>query len=228
MKRLTNGTATVLLLSLIGLAFIAGEVQARLVGAPSHRPSRPQSDYEFILEGGLAEPYGDQKDDYWATEQGLGVGTGYELGLRIRHYLSEGFAVSPSFHYTRFGTFNGFTQGFGGVEQAFEVRTSNYRYSLDFHAFTGTSASSFRPFLTAGGSLINNRYRDEVYGGGIYSTSIYNPAFHGGIGFKMNNIELVGEYFYNRFDSANLPPDDGTRTYNWDYFVVRAAISFGR
>ena len=31
-----------------------------------------------------------------------------------------------------------------------------------------------------------------------------------GLGFKMKNIELVGEYTYNRFDTANLPPDDGT------------------
>ena len=54
------------------------------------------------------------------------------------------------------------------------------------------------------------------------------PAFSGGLGFKMKNIELVGEYTYNRFDSANLPPDEGQMTYNWDYFVVRVGFSFGR
>ena len=54
------------------------------------------------------------------------------------------------------------------------------------------------------------------------------PAYHGGVGFKMSNIEIVGEYFYNRFDTANLPPSDGTRSYDWDYVAVRVAFAFGR
>ena len=57
MTRLTNGTATVLLLSLVCLAFVAGEVQARIVGPTGSRSrSSHQSSHEFILEGGLAEP----------------------------------------------------------------------------------------------------------------------------------------------------------------------------
>jgi hypothetical protein len=228
MKRLTNGTATVLLLSLIGLAFIAGEVQAKLVGAPSRRPSRPQSNSEFILEGALAEPMGEQSDDFFTTEQGFSSSTGYELGLRFRQYLSDWFAVSPSFHYTRFGEATGVNDFGSGVEVPYSIRISNYRYSFDLHAFMGPGDASFRPYLIGGIELINNKYRDEIQNGGIYSTSINTPAYHAGLGFKMRNVELVGEYFYNRFDTANLPPGDGTRTYNWDYLVVRVAFSFGR
>ena len=228
MTRLTNGTATVLLLSLMVLAFIAGEVQAKLVGAPSRRPSRPQSNHEFILEGALAEPMGEQKDDFFTTEQGFSSSTGYELGLRFRQYLSDWFAVSPSFHYTKFGTATGVNDFGSGIQVPYSIGISNYRYSFDFHAFMGPGNSSFRPYLIGGINLINNRYRDEVRNGGVYTTSINTPAYHAGIGFKMKSVELVGEYFYNRFDTANLPPSDGTRTYDWDYLIVRVALSFGR
>lgn len=230
MTRLTNGTATVLLLSLVALAFIAEEVQARIIGPTgSRRSSRAQSSHEFILEGGLAEPMGEQGDDFFTTEQGFSSGTGYELGARFRQYLGDWFAVSPNFHYTRFGTATGvndFTGG--GTAQPYSIRTSNYRYSVDLQAFMGPGDGMIRPFLTGGISLINNRYRDEVRGGGVYSTSINTPAYHAGFGFKMKNVELTGEYFYNRFDTSNLPPADGTRTYNWDYLVVRVGLSFGR
>lgn len=228
MTRLTNGTATVLLLSLVCLVFIASEVQARIVGPTGSRSrSSHQSSHEFILEGGLAEPGDELKGDFWTTEQGMGAGTGYELGLRFRQYVGDWFAVSPAFHYTRFGSAEGvLDDGYGTVP--YSITVSNYRYSLDFQAFMGPGHGAFRPFLTGGISLINNRYKDEVQYGGTYKTSINTPAYHGGVGFKMRNIELVGEYHYNRFDSANLPPTDGTRTYDWDYVAIRVAFAFGR
>ena len=99
---------------------------------------------------------------------------------------------------------------------------------LDFHAFTGGPRSSFRPFLTGGVALAHNVYRDELQYKGVYTTSVNAPAFSAGLVFKMKNIELVGEYTYNRFDSVNLPPDEGSMNYNWDFLVVRMAISFGR
>jgi len=230
MTRLTNGTATVLLLSLACLALVADEVQARIIGPTgTRRSSRYQSNHEFVLEGGLAEPMGEQGDDFFTTEQGFSAGTGYELGARFRQYLGDWFAVSPNFHYTRFGTATGVHDFDGsGVLEPYSIRLSGYRYSVDFQAFMGPGDGVFRPFFTGGVSLINNRYRDEARGYGVYTTSINTPAYHGGVGFKMRNVEVTGEYFFNRFDSSNLPPADGTRKYDWDYLVVRVGLSFGR
>lgn len=236
MKRLTNGTAIFVLLLVVGSTTLVTEAQARLVrGQPPSYYQKGQSSTEFILEGGLAEPMGDQKEDLYlvsddptANMQGLGQSTGYELGLRIRHFLNDYFAVSPAFHYIRMGSAEGVMDYQGSESLAYSIRTTTYKYGLDFHAFSGGPRSSFRPFLTAGVALAHNVYRDELQYGGVYTTSVNAPAFSGGLGFKMKNIELVGEYNYNRFDTSNLPPDDGMRTYNWDFLVVRMGISFGR
>ena len=236
MKRLTNGTAPFVMLMLIGMTTFPSQGEARVVlrpGAAQHY--RAPSSHEFLLEGGLAEPMGDQKeylylvnDDLQANKLGLGQGTGYEIGLRFREYLSEYFAVSPSFHYIRMGGASGVMEYAGSQDLAYTVQASTYKYGLDFHAFMGGPGSSFRPFLTGGVALAHNVYRDELQYEGFYKTSVNAPAYSAGLGFKFNSIELVGEYTYNRFDSASLPPDEGPLSYNWDYFVIRAAISFGR
>lgn len=236
MKSLTNGTAYFVLLIFMGVISQVSDAEARLV-RPSSGPQyqRGQSSHEFLLEGGLAEPMGDQKDelhlvseDPMANVRGLGQGTGYEVGFRIRQYLSEYFAVSPAFHYIRMGSATGVTDYDGSQELAYSVRASTYKYGLDFQAFMGGPRSSFRPFLTGGVALAHNVYRDELQYNGVYKTSVNTPAFSGGLGFKFKNIELVGEYTYNRFDSTNLPPLKGTTNYNWDFLVVRVGFSFGR
>lgn len=236
MKRLTNGTALFVLLMLIGSTILPSQGEARVVlrpGAPVYY--KAPSSHEFLLEGGLAEPMGDQAEDLYlvsddpeANKRGLGQGTGYELGVRFREYLSEYFAVSPAFHYIKMGTATGVIDYDGGQDLAYSVKTSTYKYGLDFQAFMGGPGSSFRPYLTGGVALAHNVYQDELQYGGSYKTSVNAPAFSAGLGFKMKNIELIGEYTYNRFDSANLPPDEGTMAYNWDYVVVRVAFSFGR
>ena len=236
MKRLANGTATFVLMLVLGSMFLAAAAQAKLVrGQPPSYYKKQQSNTEFILEGGLADPMGDLKDELYlvsedpmANVKGLGQGTGYELGLRIRHYLGDFFAVSPAFHYIRMGAAEGVMDYQGSENLAYNVRSTVYKYGLDFHAFSGGPKSSFRPFLTGGVALAHNVYRDELQYKGVYTTSINAPAFSGGLGIKMKNIELVGEYTYNRFDTPNLPPDEGTMSYNWDFLVVRMAISFGR
>ena len=54
------------------------------------------------------------------------------------------------------------------------------------------------------------------------------PAYSAGLGFKMQNIELVGEYTFNRFETTNIDADARLLKYNWDYLIVRVAFSFGR
>lgn len=236
MKRLMNGIAPFVLLIVLATTTPVSDAQARLVGVyPAPQYQRGLSSTEFLLEGGLAEPMGDQadplylvSDDPMANPLGLGQGAGYEIGFRIRQYLSEYFAVSPAFHYIKMGTASGVLDYDGGQDLAFTVSTSTYKYGLDFHIFSGSPRASFRPFLTAGIAFAHNVYQDELQYGGVYKTYVNAPAYSAGLGFKMKYIELIGEYTYNRFDSVNLPPDEGNLYYNWDYLVVRMAISFGR
>ena len=228
MKKLTTGTATVTMMVLLGL-IIVSEAQARVVLATrGPRYHQSPSNHELIFEGGLAEPMGDQSDDFWSTDNGFGSSTGYQLGARFRQYLGEYFAVSPAFHYTRFGTASGVADFADGSSLGYEIRTSNYRYGLDMQAFMGGGDSPARLFLTGGIALVNNRYRDELQYSSSFKASYNSPAYSAGLGLKMRNIELVGEYTYNRFDTNKFSYDGTSLSYNWDMLIVRVGLSFGR
>lgn len=229
MRNLIHGTTATAALVVIGLIFVVSEAQARVVLASrGPRYHRAPSAYEFVFEGGLAEPMGDQKDDFWSTDNGFGSSTGYQLGFRFRQYVGEYFAVSPSFHYTRFGSQSGVTDSGNQTNLAYNLRTSNYRYGLDFQAFMGEGSLPARMYVTGGVALVNNRYRDELQYNGIFEESVNAPAFSLGLGVKLENIELVGEYTFNRFDTNLFSFDGVTRSFNWDAFIVRAGLSFGR
>jgi len=228
MKHLTNGTASVTLLVVLGLiGFVEGASARVVLATQGPRYHSAPSGHEFVFEGGLAEPMGDQKDEIGSTEVGLGSSTGYQLGVRYRQYLGEFFAVSPAFHYTRFGTATGLTSFEGQSNVPFSIRSSNYRYGLDFQAFMGGGSSPVRLFLTGGIALVNNRLRDEV-GYSYYKDTVNTPAYSAGVGFKLKNIEISGEYTYNRFDTNKFSAEPITYQYNWDYLIVRVGLSFGR
>ena len=195
-------------------------------GAPP--PSYGTGGNELVFEGAMAEPLGDQQDDFFTTNTGFGATTGYELGLRYRMYLSPHLAISPSFHYTRFGSFSGVANFPEGDNLGFDIRLTNYRYGLDLQTFIGSPDVTIRPFLTGGIALIHNMYRDELQYVGIFTTSINAPAYSAGVGLKARHIELSAVYNWNRFDTTIFSGDPGQTTYNWDYAVVRVGFAFGR
>ena len=85
MKHLTNGTASLVLLVLLGMTILVSTGEARVVlrpGAPQYQ--RAPSNHEFLLEGGLAEPGDELKGDFWTTEQGMGAGA-----VRVQHCLPD-------------------------------------------------------------------------------------------------------------------------------------------
>ena len=228
MKKLTAETASVTIVVLLGL-IIVSEAQARVVLAtPGSRYHQSSSNYELIFEGGLAEPVGDQSDGFWTTENGFGSSTGYQTGIRFRQYLGEYFAVSPAFHYTRFGTASGVTDVGPETDLAYNIRTSSYRYGFDLQAFMGLGDSPTRLFMTGGVALVNNRYRDQLQFYSTFEEAVNTPAFSAGMGIKMRNIEVVGEYTYNRFDTNKFTDGDTPLSFNWDSFIVRVGLSFGR
>ncbi len=229
MKNLTNNTVAAAVLVALGLVALANEAQARVVlASQGPRYHRAPSAHEFIFEGGLAEPMGDQKDDFWNTDTGFASSTGYQFGVRVRQYVSESFAISPAFHYTRFGSATGVTDYGNQTNLGYNLRTSNYRYGIDFQRFMGYDSDPAQLFLTGGVALVNNRYRDELQDNGTFIDTVNTPAFSLGVGVKLENIELVGEYTINRFDTNKFSADGETLSYNWDYLIVRVGLSFGR
>lgn len=230
MKSIRYGTR---LAALLGLVVVVGGLAGEASAQRYHR-SQPTiivkpARNEFVVEGGYAGPMGDLQDDYFTTDQGLGVAGGYEIGLRFRHYLSPYLAVTPSFQYVKFGKNSGVADFPNyGDDLAYAISTSIYRYAVDLQSFLGHVSNQIRPYLTLGISLNHNRYQDEIQG--YYGYEHASDALAGaiGVGLQMGSIELSAVYNYNRFSSDGLPSASGDRDYNWDYFVVRAGLGFGR
>jgi opacity protein-like surface antigen len=208
---------------------VAGPADARLVRGPRNPGLQaPASGNELVFEGGLAEPLGDLKDSFWKTETGLEAGTGYELGLRYRHYAGPGWAVSPAFHYVRFGSYAGVGDFPEGDGLGFNIEASQYRYGLDFQVFMGSPAAEARPYLTGGVALAHNIYRDRLQGWGEFREAVNNPAFNAGVGVKINFLEISGAYHFNRFSTSKFTSGPDKVDFNWDYAVFRVGFAFGR
>lgn len=228
MGRLTNGTLTFALAALVGLCWPATDAAARMVsrwgGEPLRRPGT--SSFEFVLEGGLAEPLGEHRESF-GTEGGLDAGTGYELGLRLRQHLGGGLALAPTFHYVQFGESRGVGEFPEGDGLAYELNTSLLRYGVDLQMLLGADRDPARLVLTGGIGLAHNRYRDSLQGYQDFETSMNGPSWNAGIGVKLRVLELSAAYVWNRFDTRNLSADGVARDHDWDYAVVRLGFAFG-
>jgi hypothetical protein len=228
MKTWRNGTATVLTLVML-ISVLAVSAQARLVRSARHPQGLTFSpDSELVLEGGLAEPFEDLKEDFWTSDTGLEAGTGYELGLRYRYFVGPDLAVSPAFHYVRFGSFSGVGDFPEGDELGFDIRASQYRYGMDLQFFVGSPMVQVRPYVTGGVALAHNIYRDELQGYGVYKESVNSPAFNAGVGLKLGVMEISGTYHFNRFESSKLTAGSEKVDFNWDYAILRVGFAFGK
>lgn len=228
MKTFFNILAAGFCVVILGMGAIA-PAQARVV-LSTQGPNYQQapSSIELVFEGALAEPMGDQDGDFQTTNNGFGASTGYQVGIRVRQYLWRHFAVTPVFQYTRLGAAAGVTGTDIGFPQAYNIRTSSYRYGLDFQSFVGSGAAPVRLMFLGGISLINNQYRDWLQDSGVFKASANTPGASVGAGLQMKNIELIAEYTYNRFRTGQFSFDGTPQDYNWDLLVVRAGLRFGR
>ena len=229
MKTWRYGTATVLTCALL-LVLVADVAEARLVRGPRRAPGLQVrgAGNELVLEGGLAQPLGDLADDFLATEIGMEAGTGYELGVRYRYYVTPGLAVAPAFHYLRFGSYSGVANFPEGDDLGFDIRASQYRYALDFQFFVGDPEVAVRPYVTAGVGLAHNIYRDELQLHGVFKEAVNTPTFGAGVGLKLGVMEISGTYHLNRFETAVITGGLEKVEHNWDYAVLRVGFAFGR
>ena len=207
MRNPGNGTATVATVTMLLTVLAADAALARVVlesRGPRHH--RAPSAHEFVLEGGLVEPAGDQSDDFLE----------HVHRLRRRHRLSGRRAPAPvrravisrsrrrctgrhSARPTGVGDFG--PDGLLG----YRLETSVIRYGLDLQMYLGEPGGVARPFLTGGLALMHNRYRDEsVEGNGSLPASVNTPGLSLGAGLRLGNLELTGEYTWNRFTTGNF------------------------
>lgn len=227
MKTWRDGTATVLTLVML-FSLIATSADARLVRSQRYPGGHgPGAGSELVFEGGLAEPFGDLAEEFWTTDTGMEAGTGYELGLRYRYFAGPRWAVSPAFHYVRFGSFSGLGDFPEGDNLGFDIRASQYRYGLDVQLFVGDPGVEARPYVTGGIALSHNIYRDELEGYGVFKEAVNSPAFNAGVGLKLGVLELSGTYHFNRFDTSILTSGTEKQEFNWDYAIVRVGFAFG-
>lgn len=228
MRNPGNGTATVATVLMLLTVLAVDAAQARVVlesRGPRHH--RAPSSHEFVLEGGLVQPAGDQDDDYFNTQTGFDAGTGYQVGLRLRQFVGPDFSVAPAVHFSAFGAADGVGDFGADGLLGYRLETSVVRYGLDLQMYLGQPGGAARPFLTGGLALLHNRYRDELEGGGVYETSVNTPGVSLGAGLRMGSLELTGEYTWNRFATGNLDAGGADLDYNWDYLAVRVGVAFG-
>jgi hypothetical protein len=221
------------MLPLFVLALIAAEIavaQPRTGPGVYRRTSSytAPSPYQFVVEGGAAEPFGDLGEDFAGTERGLGAGTGYDLGARLRYFATETLAVGPSFHYANFGDWEGVFYD-NDIEVAYAVRTSVFRYGVDVQQFLTANRAGLRPYVTVGVALCHNRYQDWDQDFGVFESSSTNLAVGAGAGLAVGPIELSAVYTYNPAKNRLLAESWGLRDtkFDWSYLVVRAGIAFG-
>ncbi len=228
MRNPGNGTATVAMLVLSSILLVADTAHARVVlesrGPRHHRAPSP---HEFVLEGGLVQPAGDLGDDFFSTTTGFDAGTGYQLGVRLRQFVGRDFSVAPAIHWNAFGAADGLGD-FGGDLLGYRLETSTIRYGLDLQLYLGEPDGAARPFVTGGLALLHNRYRDELEDNGSFESSVNAPGLSLGAGLRMGNLELTGEYTWNRFTTGNFNTDGLDLDYNWDYLAVRVGVALGR
>lgn len=224
----------------VGLIVGAGVAQAATRGyydSPRHRRAGP-SNFEFVLEGGLAAPAGDVSDPLEFAGVGKDAGTGYELGFRVRQFMNGGMlAISPAFHYVEFGKTSGvgdFELQLGPVyDEPYEVKTSLMRYGVDFQYFLNPGrARQVGMYLSAGPALIHNRYHDVIApslpDGGPYDTSENTLGLSLGAGVRAGSFEMSAAYTFNRFSSDQMTSQAGVDyDFNWDYLSVRFGLAFG-
>jgi hypothetical protein len=190
-----------------------------------HRPPRAlePSPFQFVLEGGAALPLGDLGDPFVGTERGLGAGTGYELGARLRYYIGPATAVGPSFHWVDFADW----EDVDATGAPYAVRTSLYRYGLDIHQFLTERGTVVRPYLTVGGALVHNRYQDWIRDEGTFDATSTNLSFAAGGGLAMGPVEVSVTWNYNPASLRQLVPVGADDAFDWSWWSVRGALAFG-
>lgn len=219
-----------ILIALIVLVAVPtlAQPRGRRMVVTQHGHGAARSPFELVVEAAAAQPFGDLGDDFVGTEKGLGAGTGFELGGRLRYHLGARTTVGPAIHYADFGDWDDvFDDGEDLVP--YYIRTSVLRVGVDLQRFLADRAAEVRPYVTLGVAFYRNRYEDWVEGSGVFESTSNNLGLTAGAGLAMGPIELSGVWNFNPARNRELVASDSGQddAFNWSYVVVRAGIAFG-
>jgi len=183
------------------------------------RPLRGSGTAEVIIEGSAVQPFGDLAAD-WTEPGGFQAGQGWDVGFRFRQRFPTGWSVSPSFHYVEFGNF----LADDAVEGLMDVGAKMYRYGIDVQYFFPARSNQPRLFLTFGAAMVRNKFRiDYLDSGDYFNEGANSVAGAAGMGVRIGNFEISGEYNLNRLSTTRFI--DGQDSFNWDYAVLRVGIA---
>lgn len=184
------------------------------------RPLRRGPDTsEVVIEGSAVQPFGDLGAD-WTEPAGFQAGQGWDVGFRFRQRFPAGWAVSPSFHYVEFG--NHLTDD--TASGLADVGAKMYRYGIDVQYFFPAEYGRPQLFFSFGAALVRNKLRiDYLDTEEYFADGVNSVAGAAGVGVRIGNFEISGEYDLNRFSTARFISDQ--EDLNWDYAILRVGIA---
>ncbi len=172
--------------------------------------------WSAILDVAPLIPQGDLAEGY-DTPAGMGAGNGYEVGFRLRQ-SHRNSALSIAMNIGKPGKYSDENDG-----DPFDVSASIFRYSADYTWYMPAKRNAVQFFLTAGGSLNHNVYKDEyITDGEFFEQGVNAIGANLGLGAKKGEFEFTLSYHVNRFDTIQIW--DGVESYNWDYVTARVGI----
>lgn len=220
------------LIIIVSIVLIAAPTLAQPRGRRAvvthHGPGSARSPFELVVEASAVQPLGDLGDDFIGTEKGLGAGTGFELGGRLRYRLGERTAVGPAIHFADFADWDDVFDD--GVDQVpYYVRTQVMRVGVDVQRFLADRSADVQPYVSVGVAFFRNRYEDWIEGEGSFDSTTNNLGLTAGAGLAMGPVELSAVWNYNPAKNRQLATSDGTQddSFDWSYLAVRAGIAFG-
>lgn len=198
-----------ILLTCLAAAVAAAQGQ----GASSAPADTSQTRVEVALEGAFAVPMADLAASFRNTERGFSAGTGYTLGMRVRWLVRPALAISPTFHFTKFGEL----EDYDAQEKRFHIATSVARYGLDMFYQTPGRFYAWRPFVGAGLELARNRYKETFDADG----STYSAAKNA-LGPRVLAGVRRGDFYaslclrWSRFTTPRFFFTEENTRYAWD------------
>ncbi len=189
-----------------------------LVGHSSGSLAAEKPDAQVLVEVGLAVPYGDLGQDYDSTALGFGARNGFEVGFRLRYYLTPSVSISPSIHLL-----NPSKDSLGNEETGeFFLQANSYRYSVEMMLAQPAPRRGIQPFLACGLGVFRDRYQGykkplaEEFDRSVNTLGISVRA-----GIRAKGLELSLVYHFNRFETSQFFGEDEVFDYNWDSMTIR-------
>lgn len=229
-----SGIARIGLAVTLGVWLAGGLVASTARGIPvvaadgtaaGTEPPGPRAHSEVQIEGGLALPGGDLSSDFLQTAHGLGVGSGYLIGLRFCWFAGDHVVISPSYRFTKYGAF----EGPDATGTIFRLTPHTVTYAVDVFYQAPAAASHVRPFVGIGAGVVRNTYTEiAVAAKTRYEAAVDALAVRFSAGVRLREFSLTLAVDLDRFTTPRFQFSDTAIDYDWDAVSIIAGYSLPR